>query len=116
VSEASTSLPIIDAENLDGALALMLDASREWASPDRSERLARALAASRQLWRGVQRALAAGEGNVPLAVRQNLLIVSVYAEGKCNEFQRSPTREKLTALIMMTRNLAASLKEWRQAA
>lgn len=116
MSEAAASVPFIDVENLDAVVTLMMEAIRHWSSADRDARLGRAVSACRCLWQEVQRALSDGAGQMPLAIRQNLLIVSVYAEGKLSEFERSPSREALLALIMMTRNLAASLRPWRQAA
>lgn len=116
MSEAAASAPFVDAESVNAAVALMREASHHWSSAGRAAHLARAVSACRCVWQDVQRALSAGAGQVPLAIRQNLLIVSVYAEGKLCEFERSPSREALVALIMMTRNLAASLRPWRRAA
>lgn len=116
MSEARPPLTVIDTERLDGAVTLLLDASRDWSSPNREGRLAIALEVSREMWSDVQLALSTRQTSLPLEVKNNLLIVSVYAQGKLTECEQTPSRESLTALIFMTRNLAASLREWRVAA
>lgn len=109
-------MAVIDAERLDGAVTLLLDASRHWSSPDREGRLAIALEVSKEMWGDIQLALSSRQTSLPLDVKNNLLIVSVYAQGKLLECEQTPSREKLASLIFMTRNLAASLREWRVAA
>lgn len=94
----------------------LMEASRHWSSLDHEDRLAMALEASRKMWGDIQQMLSTGMTTLPLEIRNNLLIVSVYAQGKLLECEQTPTRDKLAALIFMTRNLAASLKEWRAAA
>ncbi len=116
MSEARLPLTVIDAERLDGAVTLLLDASRNWSSPDREGRLAISLEVSREMWSDVQLALSTRQTSLPLEVKNNLLIVSVYAQGKLIECEQMPSRERLASLIFMTRNLAASLREWRAAA
>lgn len=116
LSEARPPQTVIDAERLDGAVTLLLDASRNWSSPDREGRLAIALEVSREMWGDVQLALSTRQTSLPLEVKNNLLIVSVYAQGKLIECEQMPSRERLASLIFMTRNLAASLREWRAAA
>jgi flagellar biosynthesis regulator FlaF len=116
LSELSKLQTVIDAGRLDHAVSLLMDASRYWSVPDCEGRLPIALETSKEMWRVTQLALASSETSLPAEVRSNLLIISVYAQGKLTEFAAAPSREKLASLISITRNLAASLRDWRQAA
>ncbi len=90
--------------------------NQRWDSPAREKLLGEALDASRLIWKDIQQALSDDNSGVPMEIRNNLLIVSVYAEGKLEEISQSPEREKLASLIDLTRSLAMSLREWRSAA
>jgi len=106
----------IGAERLEGVSALLMAAQRHWNEPDRDARLAVALEASREVWHDIQAALAESALFLPLEVQQNMLILSVYADGKLDEYEITPSSDKLGPLVSLTRNLASSLKEWRAAA
>lgn len=90
--------------------------NQRWNSPAREKLLDEALEASRQIWRDIQLALSDDASGVPMEIRNNLLIVSVYAESKLEEIEQEPEQEKLASLIDLTRSLAMSLREWRSAA
>ncbi len=105
----------IDHKRLVHAAALLMTANRRWNSPGHEKFLNEALETSRQTWKEIQQALSDGNSGMPLEIRNNLLIVSVYAESKLEEIAQSPTQEKLASLIELTRNLAISLREWRPA-
>lgn len=90
--------------------------NQRWNLPGRDKLLGEALEASRQVWKDIQQALSEDSSGVPLEIRNNLLIVSVYAESKLEEITKSPDQEKLASLIDLTRSLAMSLREWRSAA
>lgn len=87
-----------------------------WNAPDRDTRLSVAMEENHAIWRDLQESLAREDLDLPLEVRQNLLILSVYAEGKLSEFSEYQNMDKLGPLIALTRNLAASLKDWPVAA
>ncbi|MGA7951515.1 MAG: flagellar biosynthesis regulator FlaF [Thiobacillaceae bacterium] len=106
----------VDAERLHGAAALLMACMSNWRAPDCEARLALAMEANHAVWHDVQDALAMDHLDLPLEVRQNLLILSVYADGKLSEFAEQPGQDKLGPLIALTRNLAASLKNWPVAA
>jgi flagellar biosynthesis regulator FlaF len=106
----------IAAERLEGVSALLMAAQRHWNEPDRDTRLAVALEASREVWRDIQAALAESTLSLPIEVQQNMLILSVYADGRLDECETTPSSDKLAPLVSLTRNLASSLKEWREAA
>jgi flagellar biosynthesis regulator FlaF len=112
---ASSILPV-DAERLHGAAALLMACMSNWSAPDREARLALAMETNHAVWRDVQEALSWEDLDLPLEVRQNLLILSVYADSKLSEFAEHPSQEKLGPLIALTRNLAATLKDWPVAA
>ncbi len=103
-------------ECLDGVAALLMAMQRHWNEPDRETRLALTLAANREVWRDIQDALAQGSLSLPLEVQQNLLILSVYANGKIDECEANPSANQLGSLIALTRNLAGTLREWKAAA
>lgn len=111
----TTHLPV-DTERLHAAAALLMACMSNWNSPDREGRLSVAVEVNQAVWRDVQDALAREDMDLPLEVRQNLLILSVYAEGKLSEFSEQQSQDKLGPLIALTRNLAASLKDWPAAA
>ena len=103
-------------ECLEGAAALLMAMQRHWDAPDRDTRLALTLETNREVWRNIQNTLADGSLSLPLEAQQNLLILSVYANGKLDDCEASPSPDKLGSLIALTRNLAWSLREWKAAA
>lgn len=111
----ATPLPV-DTERLHAAAALLMACMSNWNAPDREARLSVAIEVNQAIWRDVQDALAREDLDLPLEVRQNLLILSVYAEGKLSELTEQLSQDKLGPLIALTRNLAASLKDWPAAA
>lgn len=106
----------IDTKRLVHAAALLMTVNQRWNSPAREKLLDEALEASRQIWKDIQQALSDDRSGVPLEIRNNLLIVSVYAESKLEEIAQTPDQEKMASLIELTRSLAMSLREWRSAA
>lgn len=101
---------------LDDIAAQLMAVQRHWNDPTREAQLAAAMAASRTVWHGIQTALAQGTVALPLEVRHNLLILSVYADSKISSCEAAPDAEVLSSLIALTHTLAGSLKEWRVAA
>ncbi len=97
------------------AAALLMAVNRRWNSPGREKLLGEALEASREVWKDIQQALSDHDSRIPMEIRNNLLIVSVYAESKLEELAQSSDQEKLASLIELTRSLAMSLREWRSA-
>lgn len=93
-----------------------MTANQRWGAPGYEKLLDDALEASRQIWKDIQLALSDDASAVPLDIRNNLLIVSVYAESKLEEIAQFPDQEKMASLIDLTRSLAMSLREWRTAA
>ncbi len=112
----SSNPTTIDARRLVHAAALLMAANQRWNSPGREKLLGDALETSRQVWKDIQQALSDENSDMPLEIRNNLLIVSVYAESKLEEITQFPDQEKLASLIELTRSLAMSLREWRSAA
>lgn len=106
----------VSSECLDGVAALLMALQRHWNEPDRAARLALTLAANREVWCDIQDALADGSLSLPLEAQQNLLILSVYANGKLDDCEANPSADQLGSLIALTRNLAGSLREWKVAA
>lgn len=106
----------IDTRRLVHAAALLMAVNQRWDSAARDKLLGEALEASRQIWKDIQLALSDEKSCVPIEIRNNLLIVSVYAESKLEEIAQSPDQEKMASLIDLTRSLAMSLRELRTAA
>ena len=115
-TEPADSLRHISSESLDGVAALLMAMQRHWDEPNREARLAQTLAANRKVWSDIQDALADGSLLMPLEAQQNLLILSVYANGKLDECEAEPSANKLGSLIALTRSLAGSLRDWKVAA
>jgi hypothetical protein len=105
-----------EAARLRDIAGQLMAVQRQWSHPDREAHLTAALAASRDVWNGIQSSLAEGVLDVPLEVRHNLLILSVYAESKISACEATPDATMLGSLVALTRTLAGSLKEWRVAA
>lgn len=101
---------------LDAIAAQLMAVQRDWHAPERETRLTAALAAGRQVWHGIQTALAEGTLSLPVDVQHNLLILSVYADSKIDACQSATNADALAGLIALTRTLAGSLREWRAAA
>jgi hypothetical protein len=105
-----------EAAQLDDMAAQLMAVQRHWNDPSREAHLSVVLTNSRNVWHGIQAALAEGRLELPLEVQQNLLILSVYADSKINACEVAPGTDILGSLIALTRTLAGSLKEWRVAA
>jgi hypothetical protein len=105
-----------EAAQLDDMAALLMAVQRHWNDTDRPQRLLAALEASRSVWHAIQGGLAEGALPLPLDVQHNLLILSVYADSKIGLCESAPDADTLGSLIALTRTLASSLKEWREAA
>lgn len=116
LTNRARSFKWVGPEGLDGAAALMMAMQRHWDEPNREARLALTLATNRQVWADIQDALADGSLSLPLEAQQNLLILSVYANGKLDECESDPSPNRLASLIALTRNLAGSLRDWKVAA
>jgi len=101
---------------LDDIAAQLMAVQRHWTDPNRPLRLKAALEASRSVWHAIQTGLAEGTLALPLDVQHNLLILSVYADSKIGLCEAKPDVDTLGSLIALTRTLAGSLKEWREAA
>jgi hypothetical protein len=106
----------LGAERLEGVSALLMAMQRHWNEPDREQRLALTIAANREVWRDIRAALADASLALPLDVQQRLLILSVYADGKLDDCEASPSADKLGSLLALTRKLAGNLREWKAAA
>ena len=107
---------ISEVAQLDSIAIRLLKVQQQWNDPNRVSQLADVLAASREVWHGIQTALAENALAVPLEVQHNLLILSVYADGKISACEAEPSTEGVGSLAALTRTLAGSLKEWRVAA
>ncbi|WP_296893782.1 flagellar biosynthesis regulator FlaF [Thiobacillus sp.] len=105
-----------EAAQLDDIAAQLMAVQRHWTDPNRPLRLMAALEASRGVWHAIQAGLAEGTLALPLDVQHNLLILSVYADSKIGLCEATPDVDTLGSLIALTRTLAGSLKEWREAA
>ena len=103
-----------EAAQLDAIAAQLMAVQRQWNDPGREAHLAAVLATSRAVWHGIQIALAEDALVFPLEVRQNLLILSVYADSKISACELAPSADTLGSLIALTHTLAGSLKEWRE--
>jgi flagellar biosynthesis regulator FlaF len=114
--KARTGVAMGEVAQLDDIAAQLMDVQRHWSTPERAQRLAQALQASRTVWHAIQTALAEGTLDLPADVQHNLLILSVYADSKIDLCEATPSNDLLGSLIALTRTLAGSLKEWRVAA
>jgi hypothetical protein len=94
----------------------LMRVQRQWDQPGRDAELDAVLASSREAWHGIQSALAHGTLGVPLKVRENLLILSVYAHSRIETCAARRDGHAVSSLLALTRTLAGSLKEWRTAA
>lgn len=100
----------IEPARMDQSARLLMEINQHWNGEGHAERLKHAVQESRELWSQIQTILSSEHAGVPAEIRNNLLIVSVYAEGRLDEIERGPTQEKIASLIALTRSLALSLK------
>lgn len=105
-----------EAAQLDSIAVRLMKVQQHWNDPNRGTQLADVLAASRVVWHGIQTALAESTLAIPVEIQHNLLILSVYADGKISACETMPSTEGVGSLAALTRTLAGSLKEWRVAA
>ena len=105
-----------EAMRLDDMAAQLMRVQRYWNAPGRESQLADALEESRAIWGDIQTSLANGSLPLPADVQHNLLILSVYAESKIGTCAKASSADALAGLIALTRTLAGSLREWREAA
>ena len=111
-----SSVMMDEAVQLDDLAAQLMTVQRYWNAPSRETCLAAVLEDSRAVWHGIQASLAGSTLALPLEVKQNLLILSVYADSKICACEETPSADMLGSLIALTRTLAGSLKEWQVAA
>ncbi|OYW37027.1 MAG: hypothetical protein B7Z35_10975 [Hydrogenophilales bacterium 12-61-10] len=111
-----TEAVMSEALQLDNIATRLMQVQQHWNDPGRASQLADALAASRVVWHGIQNALAESTLAIPVEIQHNLLILSVYADGKINDCEATPSTEGVGSLAALTRTLAGRLKEWRVAA
>ncbi len=104
------------ATQLDDIAAQLMAVQRQWSDPDRAHHLAAVLDACRAAWHAIQAMLAEGAVSLPPDVQHNLLILTVYADSKIAACQTDSGPDALGSLIALTRNLAGSLRQWREAA
>ena len=116
VEPNNNSQTTIDIKRLVHAAALLMAVNQRWNLPGHEKLLGEALQASREIWKDIQLALSDDTSDFPVEIRNNLLIVSVYAESKLEEITASPDQEKMASLIDLTRSLAVSLRELKSAA
>lgn len=108
----TATLPV----RLDAVAAQLMAVQRCWTDPGRADRLSAALESSRSTWQAIQAALARGELALPCEVQHNVLILSVYADHRIAACEANPSAAALGSLIALTRTLAVSLRDWREAA
>lgn len=111
-----TKAVMSEAAQLDTIATRLMQVQQHWNDPGRVSQLADALEASRIVWHGIQTALAESTLAIPVEIQHNLLILSVYADGKINDCEAMPSTEGVGSLAALTRTLAGRLKEWRVAA
>lgn len=112
----STEAVMSEAAQLDGIAVRLMQVQQHWNDPDHIAQLADVLAASREVWHGIQTALAENTLAIPVVIQHNLLILSVYADGKIVDCESTPSTAGVGSLAALTRTLAGRLKEWRVAA
>ena len=96
------------------AAALMKHVQTHWASPDRSERLEKALRYNQRLWSFFQVSLADEKNPLPFMLRENILRLSAIIDRRSFDTLACPAPEKLDLLININTNIAAGLKSTAQ--
>ena len=91
------------------AVAILRKCRDEWDEPGQFQRLDDALRYNQRLWTFFQAELTDEESQLPKALRQDLLKLSVFIDKRTFEIMAYPEKEKLDILININRNIAEGL-------
>jgi flagellar protein FlaF len=101
----------VEAAALTKAASLLQFCQENWEAPDRHRCIAEALEFNQKLWSIFQSSLVSPEHPMPLELRQNILRLSIFIDNRIFEIMADPAPQKLTAIIQISQNLAAGLRE-----
>jgi len=91
------------------AVATLKECQAKWDEPGQFKRLDDALRYNQRLWTFFQAELTDEESQLPKALRQDLLKLSVFIDKRTFEIMAYPEKEKLDILININRNIAEGL-------
>ena len=91
------------------AVATLKECQAKWDEPGQFQRLDDALRYNQRLWTFFQAELTDEESQLPKALRQDLLKLSVFIDKRTFEIMAYPEKEKLDILININRNIAEGL-------
>jgi flagellar protein FlaF len=100
----------VEAAALTKAASLLKACQDDWEAAGRDRRLADASEFNQKLWSIFQSSLLAPDHPMPIELRQNILRLSLFIDKRIFEIMADPAPEKLTAIIQISRNLAAGLR------
>jgi flagellar protein FlaF len=115
-TKTSVSGRELEARALTKAARQLEECLRQWESPDRPERLDRAVRLNQQLWTLFQTELARPDHGLPVALRVDLLQLSRFIDRRSFEVLGDPDPAKLEALIRLNRQVADGLRGEAQGA
>lgn len=100
----------IEAAALTNAAMKLQDCKAKWNQEGHTQRLNDALRLNQQIWSIFQSELASEDNPMPLAIRKDILTLSVFIDKKIIDVMAYPESAKLDPIININLNLAAGLK------
>ena len=99
-----------EARVLSKAALKLKECQENWASETRRTELEEAFEYNHQIWSLFQAELTKPDHPMDKELRQNILNLSVFVEGRIYETRAYPEPEKLTAIININNGLATGLR------
>lgn len=99
-----------EARVLSQAALKLKECQENWDSKTRRTKLEEAFEYNHQIWSIFQSELTKPDHPMDKELRQNILNLSVFIEGRIYETRAYPAPEKLTAIININNSLAAGLR------
>jgi flagellar biosynthesis activator protein FlaF len=99
-----------EARVLSKAALKLKECQENWASETRRTELEEAFEYNHQIWSLFQAELTKPDHPMDKELRQNILNLSVFIEGRIYDTRAYPDPEKLTAIIHINNGLAAGLR------
>lgn len=99
----------LEAHVLQKAVVILKDCQDKWGESGQFERLDDALRFNQRLWTFFQSELTEEGSQVPKALRQDLLNLSIFIDKRTFDIMAYPEKEKLDILININRNIAEGL-------
>lgn len=110
VNKSTMSGRDIEAEVLIKAALKLKECQDRWQENTGSTKLHDALKHNQRIWTILQAELEKPDNPLPIALKRNLLLLSLFIDRRTIETLAFPSPEKLTILISINQNISAGLR------